>query len=191
MAAPWRRRPRLGRPHARTEGPAIAALRANRVVPKVSPEMVGSLLRGNDFGGNPQEGGGTILPCQRIALYPEGKEGEQYSPRDVHSISYLSTTQPAGRGEQYSHDRGQSPIPSGGGKPEWGSPQNRRRQFCGVPGRRGNNTPRETYTLFYVGARRHSVRASSRVPLSNVFGRAKYAELCCSTKGLYSRRGWV
>ena len=34
----------------RTEGPAIAALRANRVAPKVSPEMVGPLLRGNDRG---------------------------------------------------------------------------------------------------------------------------------------------
>ena len=67
----------LGRPRAR--------------VPKVSPEMVGSLLRGNDFGGNPQErgkqyshvrellssrvgeesrrgGGGTTFPARR-ALY--------------------------------------------------------------------------------------------------------------------------
>ena len=46
----------------------------------VSPEMVGSLLRGNDFGGNPQEGainisfledclprregGGNNIPCE-------------------------------------------------------------------------------------------------------------------------------
>ena len=118
----WRRRGGavLGRPHARTEGPAIAALRANRVVPhrrysdccaprqsrQVSPEMVGSLSRGNDFGvpaesifGGVNEGetrrkGVTTLPCQRTELYPE-----------------------------------------------WGSPQNRRRQFCGVPGMRGNNTP--------------------------------------------------
>ena len=46
----WRRRRGavLGSPHARA--------------PKVSPKMVGPLLRGNDFGGNPQEGG-TILPC--------------------------------------------------------------------------------------------------------------------------------
>ena len=44
----WRRRRGavLGSPHARA--------------PKVSPKMVGSLLRGNDFGGNPQEGGKNI-----------------------------------------------------------------------------------------------------------------------------------
>ena len=109
---------------ARTEGPAIAALRANRVVPhrrysdcyakrqsrwadvkcasnaplssrsgriasgiiwrrrggavlgrpcarvpKVSPEMVGPLLRGNDFGGNPQEGGKQYSNVRRRTLY--------------------------------------------------------------------------------------------------------------------------
>ena len=61
----WRRRRGavLGSPHARTEGPAIVTRSVNRVAPKVSPKMVGSLLRGNDFGGNPQEGGNnTSLP---------------------------------------------------------------------------------------------------------------------------------
>ena len=50
----WRRRRGavLGSPHARA--------------PKVSPKMVGSLLRGNDFGGNPQEGGNnTSLSRER------------------------------------------------------------------------------------------------------------------------------
>ena len=44
----WRRRRGavLGSPHARA--------------PKVSPKMVGPLSRGNDFGGNPQEGGNNI-----------------------------------------------------------------------------------------------------------------------------------
>ena len=69
----WRRRGGavLGRPLAR--------------VPKVSPEMVGSLLRGNDFGGNPQEGGNNTSMSKDRTL-PEGKEGEQHSPRDVHFI---------------------------------------------------------------------------------------------------------
>ena len=81
---------------ARTEGPAIAALRANRVVPKVPPKTVGP-LRGEWFLGEPAGGGLTTLQCQRTEA-------------------------------RFKH---------GGGKPEWGSPQNRRRQFCGVPGRRG------------------------------------------------------
>ncbi len=81
----WRRRRGavLGSPHARTEGPAIVTRSVNRVssgpaivtrsvnrvAPKVSPKMVGPLLRGNErgprrkyfrwgkLGGNPQEGG--------------------------------------------------------------------------------------------------------------------------------------
>ncbi len=50
----WRRRRGavLGSPHARA--------------PKVSPKMVGPLSRGNDFGGNPQEGGNnTSLSRER------------------------------------------------------------------------------------------------------------------------------
>ena len=45
------------------------------------------------FGGTRRRGQ-SILQCQRIALYTEGKEGEQHSPRDVHPISRLSTTHP-------------------------------------------------------------------------------------------------
>ena len=104
----WRRRRGavLGSPHARTEGPAIVTRSVNRVssgpaivtrsvnrvssgpaivtrsvnrvAPKVSPKMVGSLLRGNErgprrkyfrwgkLGGNPQEGGNnTSLSRER------------------------------------------------------------------------------------------------------------------------------
>ena len=50
----WRRRRGavLGSPHARA--------------PKVSPKMVGSLLRGNDFGGNPQEGGNNTSLLENV-----------------------------------------------------------------------------------------------------------------------------
>ena len=61
----WRRRGGavLGRPHAR--------------VPKVSPEMVGSLLRGNDFGGNPQEGGNNISIIEDSPLFRVGEESRR------------------------------------------------------------------------------------------------------------------
>ena len=55
---------------------------------------------------------------RRTALFPsgggkpEGKEGEQLSPRDVYSISRLSTTKPAGRGSQYFHVKGRTPVPT-------------------------------------------------------------------------------
>ena len=68
-----------------------------------------------------QKGQKYIPHFRRTELFPsgggipEGKEGEQHSPRDVHSISHLSTTKPAGRGEQYSHVSGLHPIPQGGG----------------------------------------------------------------------------
>ena len=50
--------------------------------PKVPPKMVGPLLRGNDFGGNPKEGGKQHLNFRRNAPYSEwgrspGKEGVQ------------------------------------------------------------------------------------------------------------------
>ena len=45
----------------------------------VSPEMVGSLLRGNDFGGNPQEGGTTFFII--VAQKPEWG-----SPQNVHFV---------------------------------------------------------------------------------------------------------
>ena len=114
---------------------------------------------------------------------PEGKEGEQYSPRDVHSISYLSTTQPAGRGVTILPCQRIALYPEGK-EGEQHSP----RDVHPIPRLSTPHSPRG-----WAGntARRHSVRASSRVPLSNVSGRAKYAELCYSTKGLYGRRGWV
>ena len=54
--------------------------------------MVGSLLRGNDFGGNPQEGGNNTSMIEDCTLpewgrSPEGEEGEQYSHvRDAHPV---------------------------------------------------------------------------------------------------------
>ena len=54
------------------------------------PKWWVSLLRGNDFGGNPKEGGKQYFH-DRGQGFPGGKEGEQYSHvRDVHSISHLS-----------------------------------------------------------------------------------------------------
>ena len=64
----WRRRRGavLGRPRAR--------------VPKVSPEMVGSLLRGNDFGGNPQEGGNNTPMIEDCTLPEWGRKARMGLP---------------------------------------------------------------------------------------------------------------
>ena len=62
-------------------------------VPRLDPVPVGF----NTF--MVREGGVTILPCQMVALYPEGKEGEGNIPRETCTLfSPPSTTNPTGKG---------------------------------------------------------------------------------------------
>lgn len=51
------------------------------------------------------------------------------------------------------------PIPSGGGKPEWGSPQ--KVHFVGNPGRRGRNIPPRDVKLVKLRVK-HSLREVMR-----------------------------
>ena len=86
----------LGSNRARTKGPAIVTRSVNRVAPKVSPKMVGSLLRGNvrgphrkyfrwgKLGGNPKEGGKQHLNVRRTVPYSEwGRRPEWGSPQNA------------------------------------------------------------------------------------------------------------
>ena len=84
--------------------------------------------------------------ARRVAfLSPRAVFGQYCSPHD-YLYARLKLYQ-KGR-KAYPHFRRTALFPSGGGKPEWGSPQNRRRQFCGVPGLEGEqHSPRDVHSI--------------------------------------------
>ena len=97
--------------------------------------------------------------ARRVAfLSPSGSPPKVFSVgqserRSVHtvrrSIIFMRNSNFFKKNEKYiPHFRRTALFTSGGGIPEWGSPQNRRRQFCGVPGLEGEqHSPRDVHSI--------------------------------------------